>query len=139
MESTFTPGLGKTVLERRLQRDLEAKETPFERQRRRAKEKRKARRAERKAAAAAAAAAAPEPTAAPEAGKSAAARRRERKEKKRKAAAKEAEFKVDLGDARFTQLLSDPQYAVNPQDKSFKDTPNMQRIIQERQKRRKRQ
>ena len=135
-ESTFVPGLGEAILKRKAQRELEAAETPFEKAQRLAKEKRKAKRA------AAAAAAEGDGDSGSDNGSGGGSdsepgatkplSRKEKQErkakkllraKKRRLEATDADaFEVDLADNRFAGLVSDPKFAVDVQDKNFKNS-----------------
>ena len=45
-------------------------------------------------------------------------------------------FRVDTGDDRFSAIFESQQFAIDPNDPKFKETPAMQKIMEERQERR---
>jgi hypothetical protein len=109
-------GLGEDILKRKAQRELEAKETPFEKQRRLAKEKQKKRRAAKMADHVS------EDDLQKEPGKPSKAARKEKLRAKKAKLEKVLEEGVDLTDVRFAAVVSDPKFAVDLQDKAFKNT-----------------
>lgn len=63
--------------------------------------------------------------------------KRKKKLKAKKQDQKQADdFKVDLDDERFSALYNSHLYNIDPTDSNFKKTKNMERIIQEKLKRR---
>ena len=140
MESTFVPGLGEDILNRIKQRELEAKETPFERTRRLLKEKKRKRKLERAQGGGDGdddvdeddpfgdrGNAFVELGGGAGGGSGAAAGRgddgkKAKKKKKLQRKSKDDDFAVDLADERFAAVLEDHRFALDPQDKNFKNT-----------------
>ncbi|XP_065052501.1 ESF1 homolog [Rhopilema esculentum] len=66
-----------------------------------------------------------------------------RKKKRKRGKKKEAEqatvdnFEIDVKDSRFNALFNSPDYILDPSDPQFKKTKAMEKLIQEKQKRRK--
>jgi len=58
-----------------------------------------------------------------------------RKKKKELEIPTEDSFNVDVTDTRFSALFSRPEFNIDPTDSNFKKTKNMEKIINEKQKR----
>ena len=63
--------------------------------------------------------------------------KKKRKAKEAAEAAAGGDFSVDTKDSRFAAMYDDSSYAIDPTDPRFKSTNNMQKILQEKQARRK--
>ena len=64
-------------------------------------------------------------------------KRRGKKKRKAKESENTDNFTVDTKDNRFAAMYDDSAYAIDPTDPRFKSTDNMQRILNEKQARRK--
>jgi len=58
-----------------------------------------------------------------------------KKKKKQLEIPEEDSFNVDVSDSRFSALFSRPDFNIDPTDSNFKKTKNMEKIIEEKQKR----
>ena len=64
--------------------------------------------------------------------------KKDKKRKKKKRAADDAaedNFKMDLGDERFSAIFKKAEYNVDPSNPNFKKTKSMQSVIEEKQRR----
>merc|ERR1711955_155369 len=58
-----------------------------------------------------------------------------KKKKKQLEIPVEDSFEVNVSDSRFSALFSRPEFNIDPTDSNFKKTKNMEKIIEEKQKR----
>merc|ERR1712002_579357 len=67
--------------------------------------------------------------------KSAKSKKKWKKKKKQLEIPVEDSFEVNVSDSRFSALFSRPEFNIDPTDSNFKKTKNMEKIIEEKQKR----
>jgi len=67
--------------------------------------------------------------------KSVKSKKKWKKKKKQLEIPEEDSFNVNVSDSRFSALFSRPEFNIDPTDSNFKKTKNMEKIIEEKQKR----
>merc|ERR1711936_648644 len=67
--------------------------------------------------------------------KSVKSKKKWKKKKKQLEIPEEDSFNVNVSDSRFSALFSRPEFNIDPTDSNFKKTINMEKIIEEKQKR----
>merc|ERR1719315_181064 len=67
--------------------------------------------------------------------KSVKSKKKWKKKKKQLEIPEEDSFNVNVSDSRFSALFSRPEFNIDPTDSCFKKTKNMEKIIEEKQKR----
>merc|ERR1711909_253230 len=67
--------------------------------------------------------------------KSVKSKKKWKKKKKQLEIPEEDSFNMNVSDSRFSALFSRPEFNIDPTDSNFKKTKNMEKIIEEKQKR----